>query len=615
MAIRDLVEIFVSYIQYFLLLTAIRPTPFPWYYAFLPNTLSFINLDLRSLFSRRSGGVFAGLVNDDVPLDLRLQFTVVSVCFPLFLALLALLLLAPKIFILWYTVLLVGIMYTVVGVFTTALKDPLINASLSESVRNIALYLGLGLVVVSVLLAIAYRYFYDARTQQRKKIEQIEKDETRHIDWAGIGFRVLYTVVFIFFGLLFANVVDIPAIWRRGSLGDLAVGLGYALLALAGLLTMWTVVSLFYQGRVLQFKVGIVVRSQFLSILFVTISLVYVAAVSNIFLIVNCTDFQCPKGTLFTEFETAFVPNITRLRYDQNARVVSNYFGYCEPCDFNSPGSSSSLSSSAAPVVSNSSATTAASRCSVAAVAAECSDVHTYNRLWSDNFISCGQLQNYFWPAAGVMLLSFVFSMPIVNFILTNRSTQIILDRFPLDTRQSIGYTDDEVFDEKVYNSDNVAKFIYDPFQMRWKHWRMLFLFQKLFVVAISVFVIRTADVESRQISFGLSIFIHFICFLYILVTRPFKRKVENAVTIVTQLFLTLASIFGGLGTNNVALPDSMMIGFAVASIVCPVLALVLGTLFTIRDKREKDRVREERIREALETVQDEDEEDAKKSK
>src|SRR4051812_18887098 len=98
MAVRDLIEIFVSFVQYFLLLVAIRPSPYPWYYGWLTDALSFLNLDLRSLFSRRAGGVFARLIDDNMPLDIRLQFTIVSVGFPLLLAVIALLLLAPKLF-------------------------------------------------------------------------------------------------------------------------------------------------------------------------------------------------------------------------------------------------------------------------------------------------------------------------------------------------------------------------------------------------------------------------------------------------------------------------------------------------------------------------------------
>jgi len=69
-----------------------------------------------------------------------------------------------------------------------------------------------------------------------------------------------------------------------------------------------------------------------------------------------------------------------------------------------------------------------------------------------------------------------------------------------------VGYDDDEVFAEKVHASDNVAKFIYDPFHMRWRHWRMLFLFQKLGNVAVSVFVIVSTFVTSAQIAYGLSL-------------------------------------------------------------------------------------------------------------
>ena len=84
MALRDILEIVTTYLQYVVLMISIRPSPFPWYYRAPLDFLSYLNLDFEAIFGGAGGR--PSWVPGFLPVDVRLQFIVISVLVPLLLA-------------------------------------------------------------------------------------------------------------------------------------------------------------------------------------------------------------------------------------------------------------------------------------------------------------------------------------------------------------------------------------------------------------------------------------------------------------------------------------------------------------------------------------------------
>jgi hypothetical protein len=573
MALRDILEIYFSYVQYFVLLISIQPSPFPAYYQAPIEWLRYLNLDLTQQLS--SGGSLAEYVPKGLPLDVRLQFIIVSVMLPLLLALSALVLLAPKTFLLWYGFMMTALLFVVIGLLIIVIDDPIVNASMGDTKVHIYMYAGIGALVVGAIIAVGYQVYYGKKKkEEHQSYEQILEEKVAKLDVQGLAFRVLYIALLVFFALLFLGIIVIKAIMEPGALGPAGNGLAYFLFFVAVCLMVWSIVALTEAGRLMQFKLGEIIKNNFLSVLLLLIAVLYIPAVSNVILVINCQTLGCDAHERLPDAESAL-----------NFTVALG----CEPCVF-----------------------AGGQQCSLELQTRLCGAPSASSRLYRDGDIDCRDLRPYFWPASGIMFASFVLTMPIINYVLTDRSTEALADKFPLDTRQAVGLTDEECFEEKVLLSDNVAKFIYDPFQLRWRHWRMLFLFQKLTIVMASVYQFSFEDinVNNAQMAFGLSLFVHAICLTYIMVTRPFKRVLENMLTITTQTLLTLAALTGVIGSQGINVLDPVALSGAIAAFVLPFLALLIGALLTRREAKRKHRARVERIQRAIDDVEEADEDE-----
>lgn len=122
-------------------------------------------------------------------------------------------------------------------------------------------------------------------------------------------------------------------------------------------------------------------------------SFLYVPAVSNVMLIANCEHVNCPANSYLPSHDNSAVVKTTAL------------FGGdpdCRRCVFSEYEQ----------------------RCSATQQLQTCGLASSDSRLRRDSTIECAPLQIYFWPAAGIMLISFVISMPIINFVLTQLSTK-----------------------------------------------------------------------------------------------------------------------------------------------------------------------------------------------
>ena len=366
----------------------------------------------------------------------------------------------------------------------------------------------------------------------------------------------------LFFGLSFLGLFsDIIPAFAPFKNSDSAWYLGLVLLFFCALLTTWLLLGFGRKGRMRQFHVQVYVRDHFVSIQLLLVSLLYTPAVRNVIVMFNCQSITCPPGTRFPHAQSLFLD------------VASG--SLCEPCNFTAFNQS----------------------CPLSLQLSECGTAITDSRLVADTGISCHNVRAFFMPAAAIMLVSFVISLPILNVILTRISARLLEIEYPIDGRQTEGYTEDEKWYEKVLLSENVAKFIYAPFQRKFKHWRMFFLFQKLAIVVVSTVARTGAGVAGAPLGIGLSLAIHFLLFVYIVIVAPFQRKVENLFMAITQVMLSIVASLGLASTVGAPAPDAVLLITAVCVFILPLLALIFGEVLTFKDEIEHDAEREDRIR------------------
>ena len=390
------------------------------------------------------------------------------------------------------------------------------------------------------------------------------------IDAHDTATRAVYAVVFGFLGLFMTRSFTIPNTFENVSplSREVIFGFGIVFFVVAAIAAVWLALGLTYKGRVLQFKIGVFARDNFVSILLLLISVLYIPSVTNVIVIFNCQSVTCPPGR--------------RLRDARSSLLYSadSPFATCEPCAVTSAPEGQ--------------------LCPAALASSLCSHSSYDTRLKTDAAVSCDEIQTYFWPAAGIVFVYFVVSVPLLNLLLTRLSTALISSEFPVDARQVEGYSAEEIYREKVDLSDNVAKFIYDPFQRRYKQWRLLLVLQKLAIVVVSVFSFGAASPHMRSEALGLllSLVIHAAVLAVNTAARPYIRKVENIFAIATQLSLCAACAIGlanalsptsaamaGGGGGSGGVPVAVGQAIAVLAYVGPAMALAVGAMLTFRDE------------------------------
>jgi hypothetical protein len=612
MAPRDLFEIGFSYVQYLLLLIQIAPSAFPSYYNVPFNVLRYLNLDLVNVFSEgaRYSNSFQWEIPRWIPLDFRLQFTLVSVTIPLLASLIGMYSLAAKSFFLWYFCMLISLFLVVLGALLL-LNGSMFASSVNESQRFYILYFGAiaaGLLGAFGLLRFVYlrltehtvddadvlhanrqhgdvlgellkgedpagnileAVFGDGMTgdelsqaTKNENLNQILERETAKVDASAAVERFAYVIVTLFFGLSFLGLFSsfIPP-FENFRDSDFWWYFGLVVLFFCALFLTWFVLGFSRRGRMRQFHIQVYARDHFVSIQLLLVSLLYTPAVRNVIVMFNCQSITCPAGTRFPYGESLFTD------------VAPG--SLCEPCNF----------------------TQFAQACPASLQDLLCGGPVTDMRLLADSGISCSNITPFFMPAAGIMLVSFVMSLPILNVILTRISARLLEIEYPVDPRQTEGYTEDERWYEKVTLSENVAKFIYAPFQRKFKHWRMFFLTQKLAIVVVSSVARTGTGVAGAPLGIGLSIGIHFLLFLYIAVVSPFQRKAENLFMAVTQIMLSIVGSLGFASAVGAPGPDSLLLVVAVCVFLLPLLALIFGQVITFKDDIEQEAEREERVR------------------
>lgn len=341
--------------------------------------------------------------------DFRLYFAAVAVVGPITIVFGGVVSLNPLRVIIWYLLLLVSILVTLIGAVGNIVISSVtsIRVDLSSTVLLACVVAGpvmLGLCVVAFWQRETLLAFGADKVSDKDTIEERIAEETADISWPTLVIRAVLSSAFIFFGLVFLfprqlGVVSRPFDTSLSGFAALAAGFGYAFLVIGSLMFVYMLVGLFQCGREGQWRLASWLEENFMRGFLIMLSIAYIPLVTPLFLVFNCNDFTCPTGYRLLDAGSVMPANKTTLASGS----------LCQGCHVWPD-----------------------QRCPVALQRSACAAV-TESRLEADLALQCNAaLKTFFWPAAGIMVVAVVLGIPAIFYALISESVAIIEERFPI---------------------------------------------------------------------------------------------------------------------------------------------------------------------------------------
>jgi len=555
--LSDLVELVVSFIQYFASLVSNPSTKVPdewrdpaYYMSVLTIKMSFVG-DLAPLLG-----------------DLRVYFTLVAVCAPLGFTLLGLMFLLEKYVVVWYLMGITGLMLTLAGV-----SGSIVSATTHLPIKGMTTYIMIG--IGGVLLAVTFVLYQIRSCLTRKGSEKLLKQakvikkETSTVNCYNQLETFVYFGVLLMFGVTFSGLVPalspLAAMFDTNTLGPrLVQGLAFVAIGLSIPFFVWLMMGFIVKGRILQWKIRNKIERGFLRVLLLSMSMAYIPIVDSIYVMLNCNVFSCGAGTRLFESGTVIALNATKQT--------------CASC-----------------VVASS------QRCPARFSASLCRG-GSESRLEYQTNLACSAVQAFFWPAAGLIVVQFMLGLPILFWYLVRKTSVVMLKDFPV-TIPSVsveGMTDVEkrefTWQKKVRTSKNVAQFLFQPFSFRWRYTRLLLLLQKLLIVGFTTYVIRNQGFSPELYSLVSTLVLYVVGTLFLGVSRPFIARLETGVSTVMQALLSICSGLTLASLLGYAAPSWAGYFSMVLVAVVPIGTLIAGVWLEWRNGRDEEEASEKEL-------------------
>ena len=544
--INVLIELVLSFVQFFAMIVTTPDIDFPDSWKDPMRYMKVVNLDF-------------GFLKEWIPGigDIRIYFVLISVAGPLVFVLLGLLFLNPKLVVLWYFMLVTGVMLLVAGAFGRIISE-VTSLAIDNSTSEFLMYAGGAIILLCIIAWVIRRkvpWCQEGGTTATNKREMIV-EETKTASLYIVMERLVYVIILVAAGLIFMGIPfdSVPESVDDSVADNFSRGMAIALFILGGLFGVWWVMYLFPKGRVVQWHISEYVESGFLKGLLITMSLAYIPIGSGCFLMFNCNSFACGPGMRLVDENTVLRANTT------NVTAPS----WCLPCQLG-----------------------AGQVCALALQRAVCAGKDE-ERLEYDKSLKCTGMRTFFWPAAFLIITIFVLGLPFLFFVLIQKVTNFIQADFPLSDKEK-EKCDSDQWQLKVACTQNVAKFLFSPFEFRFQYVRVFQLAQKLLIVGTSVYVYRSGGYRPEVVAILCALVIHFISSLLLSRFRPFINKFEAKIAIIMSFSLTLTCIIALLFINNVEVPGWLMIVLIILNGLLPILALVVGIVLEYSNAKNKE--------------------------
>ena len=529
-----IVELCIAYIQYFSTLVDTHEVSFPSAWKDPMYYVSTINFSF-DIFS----AAFPSLK------DIRVYFTVISVVGPLVFVLLGLLFLVDRLVVVWYFLVLTGVMLLLAGT-SGSIISATTNISITSSDAQLMLYIGGGICLFCfVMFLIARRMRASVGVVQSRRKVMLEA--TKEFQVMASLWQLLIIVALLAFALIvtgYISGVDQASNSINSVGAKFALGIALSAAVIGGLMLLWLLVSLCSAGRMIQWEIKEWLQSGFLRVLLLSMSLAYIPIGNGVFLMFNCNTFTCGAGEQLLDTGTVVVLNSTAHP--------------CVPCVIG-----------------------AAQMCPTAFQATLCRGISS-SRLEYDTSVACDNVRQFFWPAAGLMIVAYVLGVPLMFFRLVQLVTTTLKTEFPVKSilgSESMPQSEHDhlLWLKKAGQSQNVAKFLFQPFEYEYRYVRLFQLIQKLVIVGTTTYIVRGGVTSPEIIALGCACAVHFIAFVLLAYHRPFLSNFESGLSIVMAFTLTVSCVMAILLQQNVVIPNTVYIIVIILNGTIPLVAIIVG--------------------------------------
>ena len=154
---------------------------------------------------------------------------------------------------------------------------------------------------------------------------------------------------------------------------------------------------------------------------------------------------------------------------------------------------------------------------------------------------------------------------------------------------ETTGRTDSEKWNFRARATKNSAKSLYSAFELNWRYYKVLLIFQKLILVAITIFIL------GWEVGMAISVTsIHFVFFLFFAWTTPYVSTVMDFLGNTTSLTLAGASLIAALLSFSINVPKSVILLVLILAATLPFFAIGMGWFINKRRERKVANVQEQ---------------------
>ncbi|RHW70756.1 hypothetical protein DPX39_080045400 [Trypanosoma brucei equiperdum] len=618
MTFVDLFDMTVAYVQYLYIMVSLSPNSFP---EIILQPLSkgqlallHISYDYLTGDSQKREQMFT--LPNWIPHDSRLNYTFIVVIIPMVISLGGFLIVSSTGASLCLFAQVVAVFFTVLGaVLVSTPRAEKMEIMTRETQRILVLAGGVGLIVLFVAGII---YLFMLRRSQKKKrrlemaadrgaehreeVSAIQKAVRRVTEnkratsallayeakkevyvqarrWRSILIQLLVCGIAIAAGYFIYVTLPTEDSAEALKIGRYDKAVAITFFVASSVIVIWALLSISQKGRQIQVKLTDKLSKALTSTALIALSIAFTPVTLNMMRLLVCTEVSCNEGEMMIGMKSAV----------GGSRNFSNSWDTtekpCLACNF----------------------TEHTQKCSKSLQIKLCGGNIREKRLAYDPRVSCREIDNFYKMSMSLVFIAYFVAYPAFLILSIDRATSILVDEYPLEKRICDEFNKKELYYEKTLMSRNVSSSLYVAFKYQFRRSRILFLLQRILLVLIGVLMRRGPGSVVAWLGISLITCICLVYLTYLMMARPYARPVENWYSISHQLVLTFIGSLGVVGSMSTRelVPNAVTITAVALMIVAPMFALIVGSVLTFRNDRQRVERLQSRLKRDFETVAD----------
>jgi hypothetical protein len=488
MTIASVFQQFVQQLQFLGMLSNLD-IQWPAEWLSFTSYLNVLNFDLDNVIGQNKIPV----------LTFRVIFIIVSICVPIVINVLLLIIFQPVYVVLWYLGVSFGSVLFIAGIFGMFLPSTGVQSNSNEAQTYVIAGAAVLFILIVLLVVMKLVDRYTNKGLDRTALAEQTADYWLRFHRARSLRHTAVFVAFLLVGLVLLGIVDFSPPGTTGTKALFNTPIyfifGIVLASIAGLLLIYMLLTLCAGGRKALAVLTRVVSNNLLLLLLALITMSFIPTVSYSMDIFLCTDYVCPKGYSFNPYV---------VRPTNNFDVSSARF--CDKCVIK---------------------TTAAYTCGAADAAFTYCPGYTDYRSWKNPDTTCSdEATVYFYLAALIVLVNYMLGIPALYFTTIRYLTSKVLENSWV-APQGDDETEDEWWQRKMMGIDPVPASLYDPFRYGKRYFLLVMLMHRLLItVTLSIATAYSAAAAALVLLF------HGVACVITVVFKPFINESEQVLGI-----------------------------------------------------------------------------------